>query len=956
MKKRILALVLSVAMVLGAVSFTAFADTSTNPYESGKNDTAQYLMKLPEAEALSTDYQWTSGDGTVPMRVENGERFLVYQNLGRQDQINTSIYNSKFTYGQDKGIPEAVTFADDFSTMWIAVRIKINDFGDAFEKTSSALRFYVKNPDSTLLLGSSSSKPAKFLDLNDGSMTWFYGWSGVGTSGVAEIEFTGDVDGYIMFPIANNADVTAESLRENFEGFSIRFYNGTASTSNKQIKNSSWADKEFLLGDSFLVSDAAAFQSARIAERSITKYAPNGYEDTAYYAVRIGGYRTLYYNSGASFVSKSQYDPTASGTGLNSRYIAHITTLPNGDRAIEYIVNEGATYSVSESSGNYINVPVFDTYEHLRTGADYRNQEGKGVPAEIDVSKMKTLAFRIATKDGTVQNEAIAFRLNVGLANSNKNYSDSYALAANYPVTYIDANTGIAQNITTDDKGFFNFTNDIDGYLLVDMEGFFGTSVTADRIQAEWGCYPQYTRSATRIQLKSGFENGKALYYGDVLFVEDAEKFKEYHCPHTSWTTGTVVAPTCQAGGYTPYTCNGCGKTENRDVTTAIECDKNVDVPEVKATCKAAGTTAGKKCSMCGAVTEGCTVIAILEHDKLGGDLPAKEATCKEAGYSAAKTCSMCGEISEQSATIDPIACDKNVDVPEVKATCKAAGATAGKKCSMCGEVQEGCTVINPIACDNKGGDVAGKDATCKEAGVEAAKKCSMCGEISEGGAVINPIACDKNVDVPEVKATCKAAGTAAGKKCSMCGEVQEGCTVINPIACDNKGGDVAGKDATCKEAGVEAAKKCSMCGEISEGGAVINPIACDKNVDVPAVDATCKAAGTTAGKKCSMCGEVQEGCEAVAVLEHKMALKETVDPTATEKGYDLYECSECGETEKKNYVDELGEESNKGEAEVEGEVDAPDAGDNLMVVMIFTIVALGAAAVLFATKKRARR
>ena len=76
------------------------------------------------------------------------------------------------------------------------------------------------------------------------------------------------------------------------------------------------------------------------------------------------------------------------------------------------------------------------------------------------------------------------------------------------------------------------------------------------------------------------------------------------------------------------------------------------------------------------------------------------------------------------------------------------------------------------------------------------------------------------------------------------------------------------------------------------------------------------------------------------------MVFKETVKPTATEKGYDIYECEDCEETEQKNFVEELGEEEDK----------SPETGDNLLFVVIMMIAALGAATVLFATRKRARR
>ena len=118
---------------------------------------------------------------------------------------------------------------------------------------------------------------------------------------------------------------------------------------------------------------------------------------------------------------------------------------------------------------------------------------------------------------------------------------------------------------------------------------------------------------------------------------------------------------------------------------------------------------------------------------------------------------------------------------------------------------------------------------------------------------------------------------------------------------------------------------------------------------EIVLTEPTCTKEGTTAGKACSMCGEVQEGCEMTLLADHELEKVETVKPTTTEKGYDVLKCKNCDYEEYDNYVDELEEEE-------EGEVEAPEAGENNFFAVVMMIVALGAAAVLFATKKRARR
>lgn len=55
----------------------------------------------------------------------------------------------------------------------------------------------------------------------------------------------------------------------------------------------------------------------------------------------------------------------------------------------------------------------------------------------------------------------------------------------------------------------------------------------------------------------------------------------------------------------------------------------------------------------------------------------------------------------------------------------------------------------------------------------------------------------------------------------------------------------------------------------------------------------------------CDNCGEPLS--ETIEALGHDFSeYVETVDPTCSEKGYDIYKCSRCDETENKNYVDEV--------------------------------------------------
>ena len=82
-----------------------------------------------------------------------------------------------------------------------------------------------------------------------------------------------------------------------------------------------------------------------------------------------------------------------------------------------------------------------------------------------------------------------------------------------------------------------------------------------------------------------------------------------------------------------------------------------VEIPEVPATCTENGSTAGKKCSVCGKILEEPAVIEALGHD-YEVVTPAKEATCTEDGCTESKKCAVCGDEipGEVIAKIDSVA------------------------------------------------------------------------------------------------------------------------------------------------------------------------------------------------------------------------------------------------------------------------------------------------------------
>ena len=94
-----------------------------------------------------------------------------------------------------------------------------------------------------------------------------------------------------------------------------------------------------------------------------------------------------------------------------------------------------------------------------------------------------------------------------------------------------------------------------------------------------------------------------------------------------------VTAPTCTEGGYTTYTCSGCGDSYIADETAALGHSEEI-IPAVDATCTGTGLTEGRKCSVCGEVTVAQEIVDALGHDFADG------------------SCTRCGEADPDFVTV----------------------------------------------------------------------------------------------------------------------------------------------------------------------------------------------------------------------------------------------------------------------------------------------------------------
>ena len=234
--------------------------------------------------------------------------------------------------------------------------------------------------------------------------------------------------------------------------------------------------------------------------------------------------------------------------------------------------------------------------------------------------------------------------------------------------------------------------------------------------------------------------------------------------PVHDYDEGVITTPaTCTKTGVKTYTCKnaGCGHTKTEEVPMIPHTE--VDIPAKDATCTEEGASAGKMCSVCGAITAAPGISAPLNHTEV--EIPAKAPTCTETGLTAGKKCSVCGTITKAQETV-PMIAHTEVEIPAKEATCTETGLTAGAKCSVCGTITKAQETVAKKAHTEV--EIPAKEATCTETGLTAGAKCSVCGTITKAQETV-AAAGHKLSPVDAVAATYFAAGNIAHYACDNC-------------------------------------------------------------------------------------------------------------------------------------------------------------------------------------------
>ncbi len=331
--------------------------------------------------------------------------------------------------------------------------------------------------------------------------------------------------------------------------------------------------------------------------------------------------------------------------------------------------------------------------------------------------------------------------------------------------------------------------------------------------------------------------------------------------------------------------CELCGETEGELGGHVSEV-----VSGYAATCTATGLTDGAKCSVCGEVIEGQTVIPVAAHTPktVAGYAP----TCDVEGKTDGVSCSACGEVITAQQSI-PTVSHTLVILRGYSAGCTTEGKTDGVGCGGCGEV-----ILAQETIPQKGHApevVKGYAATCTAAGLSDGEKCGSCGEITVAQEVIP--AGDGHTEGPA--ATCTT-----DQVCTECGEVI--------VEKHHTPESVNGYDSDCENTGLTDGVSCGACGEVLTAQETIpakghtdgaketcttdkvctecGGVLVEKHhtpEDVIGYDPDCENTGLTDGVSCGVCGEVIIAQQPIPENGHTEGAKETCTTDQT--------CTVCG-------------------------------------------------------------
>ena len=400
---------------------------------------------------------------------------------------------------------------------------------------------------------------------------------------------------------------------------------------------------------------------------------------------------------------------------------------------------------------------------------------------------------------------------------------------------------------------------------------------------------------------------------------------KKAECEYSAWTTQTIA--TCSATGKMTRTCKECGSTEEKIIDKLPHTE--VVVIAEAATCEKAGKSAGKKCTVCNAITQGCETIPALGHKEK--TVAGYAAECGKKGLTDGAYCEVCNketkaqvEIAalehimetDKSASSDPTCTTDGLKVEKcvrvgcgytksevvakthgdgLKVTKQPTCTEEGKKSGYCTTCKQ--TVVETIPAlghlvTNALSWYVVESATCTKEGKKVAK-CARSGCNGQATEVIPALEHQEVVYTPAKEPTCKEEGATESKQCTICKNITVKSEKIAKLE-HSYGEWTETKTATCLVPGVKESV-CTVCNEKQLQTLERLPHTEEKT---EAKAATCTEAGVTEGITCTVCKTVIQKATPVDALGHDYIKDEAncAEPSCVLEGRFCGTCSRCGD------------------------------------------------------------
>ncbi|MBQ7715651.1 MAG: hypothetical protein IJT70_07265 [Clostridia bacterium] len=471
---------------------------------------------------------------------------------------------------------------------------------------------------------------------------------------------------------------------------------------------------------------------------------------------------------------------------------------------------------------------------------------------------------------------------------------------------------------------YFLLQNKSTGQILFDNKNSTATAFSVQPVPCEGGTIThgykyRFTYNASTHKLtanSNNFNDGETIASQDKGIQSGTTVYLYKRSFHThTWGTGVVTTPAnCVDTGVMTYTCSSCGATKTETIPVNSSNHKSpTDVAAVAATCVSQGTAAGRRCTACGVTISGLTPTAINPNNHAGpiNNTAAVAATCSATGYTAGKQCAACQAYTEGHTTtpIDSNAHNWNAGVVTTQPTCT----TAGVKTYTC-TIDSSHTRTEAVSA--LGHNMTAHPAvaaTCTTAGNSAYWYCSRCQKYFSDAAGNNEIAA--NSWVIGALGHSWGAWTTGNDTHHTRTCTRSGCGATDSEA-HNWEAQPGGTTATCVTPG-SGTQECTVCHRTKTVTGNVDPTNHTNLTHTAAVAATCTTAGNIEYYYCSGCNkyfaadgttQIQQSSIAIAALGHNYQLSQTIAPTCTTGGYDLYVCAnDASHTEQRNPTAALG-------------------------------------------------